>query len=94
MSTATLQTRTGETMAEVRRVLDQLEPKGAQLLRAAFLEERDRNELCREYGVDRAYLRVLLHRAKEKFRSAYPQREKLVKMKPRDTETADRSLRH
>lgn len=83
---------TGETTARVRRVLDQLEPKDAQLLRDTFLEERDRNELCREYGVDRDYLRVLLHRAKEKFRAAYSSRRGIAHIKSHDTETANPSL--
>jgi RNA polymerase sigma-70 factor (ECF subfamily) len=85
---------TGETIAQVRRVLDQLEPRDARLLRAAFLDERDKNEICREYGVDRDYLRVLLHRAKERFRSAFPARPDVVNMKPRDTETGKPTLRH
>jgi hypothetical protein len=28
-----------------------------------FFEERDKGEVCEAYGVDREYLRVLLHRA-------------------------------
>jgi RNA polymerase sigma-70 factor (ECF subfamily) len=36
-----------------------------------FLEERDKNEVCRELGVDREYLRVLLHRAKQAFKAMY-----------------------
>ena len=85
---------TGETKAQVQRVLDQLEPRDAKLLRAVFLEERDKDEICREYGVDRDYLRVLLHRAKEKFRSAFLRRAEVATMKPRDTETGKPSLRH
>ena len=52
----------------------ELDPKDARLLRAVFLEERDKDEVCRERGVDRDYLRVLLYRAKEKFRSAFLRR--------------------
>jgi len=62
---------TGETRARVRRVLDQLQPRDARILRALFLEDRDKDEICRSFGVDRNYLRVLLHRAKEKFRGEY-----------------------
>lgn len=62
---------TGETRARVRRVLDQLQPRDAKILRALFLEDRDKDEICRSFGVDRNYLRVLLHRAKEKFRGEY-----------------------
>jgi RNA polymerase sigma-70 factor (ECF subfamily) len=40
-------------------------------LRAVFLDERDKDEICTELGVDRDYLRVLLHRAKASFRVMY-----------------------
>ena len=43
------------------------------LLRAIFLEEKEKDEICREFGVDREYLRVLLHRAKERFRLSFQQ---------------------
>ena len=36
-----------------------------------FLEERDKDEICRSFSVERNYLRVLVHRAKEKFRGEY-----------------------
>ena len=62
---------TGETRVRVRRVLDQLQPRDAQILRALFLEDRDKDDICRSFGVDRNYLRVLVHRAKEKFRAEY-----------------------
>jgi RNA polymerase sigma-70 factor (ECF subfamily) len=60
---------TGETRERVRRVLEQMPPKDAAVLRAIFIEERDKDDVCRELGVDRNYLRVVLHRAKERFRS-------------------------
>lgn len=59
----------------VRRVLSSLEPRDAEILRAAFLEEGDKAEICERYGIEREYLRVLLHRAKEKFRLAYIRRK-------------------
>ena len=62
---------TSETRARVRRVLDQMPPRDAQILRALFLEDRDKDEICAAYAVDRNYLRVLVHRAKEKFRGEY-----------------------
>lgn len=65
----------GRTKARVRRVLDQLEPRDAEILRAVFLDDGDKDEICRRYKVDRAYLRVLLHRAKEKFRAQYQRRQ-------------------
>jgi RNA polymerase sigma-70 factor (ECF subfamily) len=36
------------------------------ILKAIFLENQSRGELCRRLGVSRGYLRVLLHRAKER----------------------------
>jgi DNA-binding NarL/FixJ family response regulator len=41
------------------------------LLRPVSVEERDKGSVRREFGVDRRYLRVLLDRAKGKFRSLY-----------------------
>lgn len=60
-----------ETRKCVHRILDQLAQRDRDLLRAVFLEESDKDEVCRLFGVDRNYLRVLLHRAKEQFRSVY-----------------------
>lgn len=83
---------TGEMKAQVQRVLEQLDPRDAKLLRSVFIEERDKDEICREYGVDRDYLRVLLYRAREKFRSTFLGRREVTKMKARDTETGKPSL--
>jgi RNA polymerase sigma-70 factor (ECF subfamily) len=63
-----------DTRKLVRRVLDDLTERDRGLLRAVFLEERDKDEVCTELGVDRDYLRVLLHRAKSSFRVAYSKR--------------------
>lgn len=60
-----------QTCDQVRRILDQLPGKDRRLLRAMFLEEQDKDYICREFGVDRDYLRVLLHRAKQSFKSLY-----------------------
>lgn len=63
-----------DTRKLVRRVLDGLSERDRGLLRAVFLEERDKDEVCTELGVDRDYLRVLLHRAKSSFRVMYSKR--------------------
>jgi RNA polymerase sigma-70 factor, ECF subfamily len=55
----------------VRQVVEELPKKDRDLIRAFFLEEKDKDEVCRQFGVDRDYLRVLLHRAKDKFRILY-----------------------
>jgi|SRR5579872_1723336 len=56
-----------EMKRSVHRTLGRLSPKDRNLLRAVFLEERDKDEVCDELGVDRNYLRLLLHRAKHQF---------------------------
>ncbi|MFZ0413046.1 MAG: sigma factor-like helix-turn-helix DNA-binding protein, partial [Candidatus Acidiferrales bacterium] len=63
---------------QVLKVLERLSAKDRQLLRRVFLEEKDKDEVCREFGVDRDYLRVLLHRAKRSFRDFYLQAEGLA----------------
>jgi DNA-directed RNA polymerase specialized sigma24 family protein len=41
-----------------------------QLLRKYFLEEQDKDQICKEMGIDRDYLRVRLHRALARIRTA------------------------
>ena len=60
-----------QMQCEVGRILDELPGKHRELIKRAFFEERDRNELCRDFDIDRNYLRLLLHRAKRQFRSLY-----------------------
>ena len=38
---------------------------------AIFFDETPKDEICRRFGVEREYLRVLLHRAKQHFRERY-----------------------
>jgi RNA polymerase sigma-70 factor (ECF subfamily) len=59
-----------ETRRAVRRILLQLPERDQAILRAVFLQEMSKDEACAEFQVGRDYLRVLLHRAKEKFRAA------------------------
>jgi RNA polymerase sigma-70 factor, ECF subfamily len=56
---------------KVREILDVMPERDRRILRAIFLEERDKDEVCREFGVARDYLRVLLHRAKKVFKEEY-----------------------
>ncbi|MGO9776476.1 MAG: RNA polymerase sigma factor [Terracidiphilus sp.] len=63
-----------QTKDKVREILLDLAPRDRSLLKAVFLDERDRDEVCREFGVERDYLRVLLHRAKQEFKSEYVKR--------------------
>ncbi len=56
---------------KVHEILLKLAPRDRSLLKAVFLEERDRDEVCRQFDVEREYLRVLLHRAKQEFKGEY-----------------------
>lgn len=62
---------TRERKEMVSALLAELGEKDRGILRAVFLEEADKSEICERYGVDRDYLRVLLHRAKNRFREAF-----------------------
>lgn len=60
---------TQESQHKVQTILAKMPERDRRLLRAIFLEEADKDQVCKEYGVDRGYLRVLVHRAKQQFRS-------------------------
>jgi RNA polymerase sigma-70 factor (ECF subfamily) len=60
-----------EEQEQVRQVLADLPARDREVLRLLFFEERDKGEICRLLKVNRVYLRVLVHRAKLKFRSEY-----------------------
>ncbi len=62
---------TKQSAERVRRILDGMPKRDRDLLRAIFLEEREKDSVCRELGVDREYLRVLVYRAKDKFKALY-----------------------
>jgi RNA polymerase sigma-70 factor (ECF subfamily) len=55
-------------------VMAGLDKRDAALLRAKFLMEKDSEELCREFGCEVGYLRVLLFRARDHFRREYEKR--------------------
>lgn len=60
---------------QVRKILSGLPPRDRELLRAVLWEEKDRDAVCRDIGVDRNYLRVLLLRAKDKFKAVYEKQQ-------------------
>jgi RNA polymerase sigma-70 factor (ECF subfamily) len=64
----------GQIKDKVREILLDLDPRDRSLLQAVFIDERDRDQVCLEFGVDRNYLRVLLHRAKQEFKTEYVKR--------------------
>lgn len=68
------QTIREENRRIVREVLEKLAERDRRVLQSVFLEERDKDDVCREMGVTREYIRVLLHRAKQAFREAHKRR--------------------
>jgi RNA polymerase sigma-70 factor (ECF subfamily) len=67
---------THEERDMVRSVLAALPARNRQLLTAVFLEERSNEDVCRQFGVDQNYLRVLLFRARAQFRQALEKRQR------------------
>jgi RNA polymerase sigma-70 factor (ECF subfamily) len=64
-----------EERARVRQALETLPDKERTLLQWIFFEGRDKDDVCRELNIERAYLRVLLHRAKARFRAGFMKAE-------------------
>ena len=65
-----------QSAERVRKILSGLPARDRELLRALFWEDKDKDTLCRDIGVDRNYLRVLLHRAKNKFKAVYESQDR------------------
>ena len=61
----------GEERADVKKALDELPLREQQLLKWLFFDERDKDDICRELQIDRGYLRVLVHRAKNQFKERF-----------------------
>ena len=62
---------TRERKDRVRAMVETLPPREREILKQVFLEERDRAEICRDLDVTPENLRVIIHRAKTRFRQAY-----------------------
>ena len=60
-----------ENARMVQKILREMPKRDRNLLRSVLLDERDKDEVCAEFGVTRAYLRVLVHRAKQSFKVFY-----------------------
>ena len=58
-----------ETGRKVRGVLSRLQAEEQGILQAVLMDEQNKDEICDRFGVSRSYLRVLLHRAKKRFRN-------------------------
>ena len=60
-----------EERVKVREAIAGLPARDRDLIRWLFFEDRDKDDVCRELQVDRDYLRVLFHRAKQRFRERF-----------------------
>ena len=58
----------------VRTILAEMPERDRHLLQARFFDDRDNQEVCDDFGVDRDYLRVLFHRAINRFGELYKKR--------------------
>ncbi|MEO8521237.1 MAG: sigma-70 family RNA polymerase sigma factor [Acidobacteriota bacterium] len=76
--TAEWQILKGEEREQVREAIAALPQKDRELITWLFVEGRDKDAICRDLHVDRDYLRVLLHRTKQRFR------EQFAAMKPQE----------
>ena len=76
----------------VRRVVSTMDTRDRNILTAIFFNERSKAAVCEEFGVDQGYLRVLLHRAKEKFRKAWAKEQRRRPHDPGETDLAGPSL--
>jgi RNA polymerase sigma-70 factor (ECF subfamily) len=65
---------TQQRRQQVDSILEELPERDRELLRMFLLEERDKSEICQRFKVREDYLRVLLHRAKLRFRSMHSKR--------------------
>jgi RNA polymerase sigma-70 factor (ECF subfamily) len=66
----------------VRKILGDLSERDRRLLQSVLLEERDKDEVCAELGLSRDHLRVLVHRAKQAFKSYYAKRLRETRERP------------
>jgi RNA polymerase sigma-70 factor, ECF subfamily len=57
--------------SELRTALLELLPRDAAILREFYLEQKSKEEICWSRGLTDAQFRVILFRAKERFRSIY-----------------------
>jgi RNA polymerase sigma-70 factor, ECF subfamily len=61
-----------ERKARIQRTLAHIPRKDSSALAMVFLDERSRTDVCGQLGLNEAYFRVLLYRAKLQFRKRYP----------------------
>jgi RNA polymerase sigma-70 factor (ECF subfamily) len=56
---------------KIHRVIEQLPKRDRRVLRAIYFDERDKDDVCREFGITRDNLRLLLHRAIQRMKHLY-----------------------
>jgi RNA polymerase sigma-70 factor, ECF subfamily len=53
---------------QVETVLKELPEKDREILKMFFLQEREKSDICKRFNITEDYFRVLLYRAKSRFR--------------------------
>jgi len=81
-----------QTRESVRRVVSTMDRRDRNILEASFFKETPKAAICEEFGVDEGYLRVLLHRAKQKFRNAWTKEQRRRPHDPDETDPPRPSL--
>ncbi|MGC2695643.1 MAG: RNA polymerase sigma factor [Candidatus Angelobacter sp.] len=81
-----------ETRNHVRQVLSMLEPEVRAILQVVFLEEQGRDEICRRFGINRNYLRLLIYRAKNEFSATQNRVKGKTRMHMRRSRRYDRRV--
>ncbi len=62
----------GERAKKVRDIVSKFSERDQRVISEVLLEQRDKDEVCRDLGVDRTYLRLLLRRAMQAFKTLDP----------------------
>jgi RNA polymerase sigma-70 factor (ECF subfamily) len=62
-----------EHLAAAQEALSQLTERDREIFHAVLVADDDKDEVCRRFQITRDHLRVLVHRAKERFRTAFEQ---------------------
>jgi RNA polymerase sigma factor (sigma-70 family) len=57
-----------ETANQLQKMLSNLSPRMRAIMKAALLEEQDRDQICMKFGINRNHLRLLICRAKKALR--------------------------
>lgn len=58
----------------IRQVLKDLSPRDSEILKRFYLDEEDKESICRGLGLSSLHFNRVLHRARERFRKFYGER--------------------